>query len=399
MNQLILFLIGIPWLIKVFFFVLSLYFYLMVCMQVYSRFETIMNKFRKNKYASKTEKYLELIKRTLKLIEAGEELEETEVKDMIRTLDDRKDSYLLDLWIFNGVLQIREVMSSAWDAAEKQERKSRLVTFFSKQELYRDAYLKKRRYGNLNALIMIGELRDKRAISILQEYEARFKEELNFYFGYNIALAYAKIGDFRKFIKSYTALIMPNEINDDSLFVYILNNFEGDKEEIIQYQKRALSGPKLNQRILAVKYFDSNKYGEVAEIVLEKMKNAIDTYIDDKSNIRVLDMAMAAIRYFDSVPYPKADEYILQLVDCPIWEVRIVSLNYLIKMDKELVEEIYLRKIKDPNWQIRHNAAKAIVKIGVSKEKVATILQGDDRYAREALEYAIEKRVGKYELG
>jgi len=95
----------------------------------------------------------------------------------------------------------------------------------------------------------------------------------------------------------------------------------------------------------------------------------------------------------------EADRYILKLVDCPIWEVRVVVLNYLTKLDKSEVEEIYLEKIKDPNWYIRHNSAKALVKIDTSTEKLNRILKGNDQYAKEALEYAMEKRVGRYELG
>ncbi|MBK5263014.1 MAG: HEAT repeat domain-containing protein [Peptostreptococcaceae bacterium] len=58
-----------------------------------------------------------------------------------------------------------------------------------------------------------------------------------------------------------------------------------------------------------------------------------------------------------------------------------------------------MEKIKDPNWYIRHNSAKALVKIGTSRDRLNMILNGNDKYAKEALEYAIEKRVGRYELG
>ena len=378
-------------------------------MQLYTRTETIANRIRKWRYKKIAEQYIELIERSLEQIENGAVMEKsdlvsTEPQDIdlinfISTLKKRKNSYLLDLWIYYGVLKIRAIAGSTNSKEEKKCRKQRLVDYFSRQELYKIVYSNRRRYGDLNALIMLGELRDKKAIPVIIEYEKKFYEELNFYFGYNIVLAYAKFGDYEGFIKSYKISNIPNEVNDDSLYVYILNSYEGDKEKLIDYQINALKGVKINQCILAVKYFETNKYEKVREFVLEKLKESIDIYSTDKSNIRTLDLIMASIRYFQVVQSDEADRYILQLVDCPIWEVRVVVLNYLTKLDKSEVEEIYLEKIKDPNWYIRHNSAKALVKIGTSDEKLNRILYGNDQYAKEALEYAMEKRVGQYELG
>jgi len=368
-------------------------------MQLYTRVETMTNRIRKWRYDKFEEQYLELIERALEQIEIGVELKDSDLTGFINKLKKRKNSYLLDLWIYYGVLKIRAIAGSTNSKEEKQCRKQRLVNYFSNQELCRSVYFNRRRYGDLNALIMLGELRDRNAIPAIIEYEKKFYEDLNFYFGYNIVLAYAKLGDYEGFIKSYKISNIPNEVNDDNLYVYILNSYEGDKEELINYQIKALKGVKINQCILAVKYFATNKYDKVREFILEKLKQSIDIYITDKSNIRTLDLIMASIRYFQVVQSDEADRYILQLVDCPIWEVRVVVLNYLTKLDKSIVEEMYLEKIKDPNWYIRHNSAKALVKIGTSPEKLNRILDGNDQYAKEALEYALEKRVGRYELG
>ena len=399
MGKLILIWIELPFIIKAFLFIIMLYLYLMLCMQLYTRVETMTNRIRKWRYDKFEEQYLELIERALEQIEIGEELKDSDLTGFINKLKKRKNSYLLDLWIYYGVLKIRAIAGSTNSKEEKQCRKQRLVNYFSNQELCRSVYFNRRRYGDLNALIMLGELRDRNAIPAIIEYEKKFYEDLNFYFGYNIVLAYAKLGDYEGFIKSYKISNIPNEVNDDNLYVYILNSYEGDKEELINYQIKALKGVKINQCILAVKYFATNKYDKVREFILEKLKQSIDIYITDKSNIRTLDLIMASIRYFQVVQSDEADRYILQLVDCPIWEVRVVVLNYLTKLDKSIVEEMYLEKIKDSNWYIRHNSAKALVKIGTSPEKLNRILDGNDQYAKEALEYALEKRVGRYELG
>ncbi len=399
MGKLILIWIGLPFIIKAFLFIIILYLYLMLCMQLYTRVETIANRIRKWRYKKLSDQYMVMIKRSLEQIESGIEMQDADLIEFIRLLKQRKNSYLLDLWIYYGVLKIREVMASNYTVEDKKQRKKRLVNYFSCQELCRFVYYNRRRYGDLNALIMLGELRDKNAIPSIQEYEKKFYEELNFYFGYNIVLAYAKLGDYEGFIKSYKISNIPNEINDDSLYVHILNSYEGNKEELIDYQIKALKGIKINQCILAIKYFETNKNENIRELILEKLKESINIYSFDRSNVRVLDMSMAAIRYFQVVQSDEADQYMMQLVDSTIWEVRVVVLNYLTKMDKSIVEEMYLEKIKDPNWYIRHNSAKALVKIGTNREKLDRILNGTDQYAKEALEYAMEKREERHELG
>lgn len=390
---------SIPFIIKVFLFIITLYLYLMICMQFYSRAENYTYIKRREKYEKKSNIYWKEIDSLLEHYENNYNEMNSELEIFNKLIESKKDSYLIDLWIYHGINRIRELSVSSIPEEEKREKKNRLTTLFAKQEMYKVIGSNKKRYGDLNALIMLGELRDRNAIGLIKNYEKQFIEELNFYFGYNIILAYAKIGDFTAFINSYNLVNIPNEVNDDGLFVYLLNSFEGNKELLIKYQLKALEGSSLNKEILAVKYFDKNKYKECRELVLEKLKQSIEKYTNDQSNIRLLDLAMACIRYFNSVEYEKGDDYILSLVDCPIWEVRVVVLNYIVKMDKEKTEDIYIRKITDSNWQIRHNAAKAIVKIGVSVDKINKILYGEDLYAKEALEYAIEKRMGKYELG
>ncbi|MBK5246582.1 MAG: hypothetical protein JJE49_04840, partial [Peptostreptococcaceae bacterium] len=315
MGRLILIWIELPFIIKAFLFIIMLYLYLMLCMQLYTRVETIANRIRKWRYNKLEVQYLEIINRSLEQIETGAELKDSDITDFINILGNGKKSYLLDLWIYYGVHKIRAVTSSIHSDEEKSTRKKRLVNYFSIQELYKTVYFNKRRYGDLNALIMLGELRDKKAIPFIAEYEKRFYENLNFYYGYNIVLAYAKLGDYEGFIKSYKISDIPNKVNDDSLYVYILNSYEGNKEKLIGYQVEALKSDKINQSILAIKYFESNKYEKVHEIILEKLKKSIDIYSVDNSNIRVLDMIMASIRYFQVVQSDEADQYILLLVD------------------------------------------------------------------------------------
>src|SRR5665648_892422 len=140
MGKLILIWISLPFIIKAFLFIIILYLYLMLCMQLYTRTETIANRIRKWRYKRVAEQYLELIERSLEQIETGAltgksdlvgtELQEPDLMNFISILKKRKNSYLLDLWIYYGVLKIRAIAGSTNSKEEKQCRKQRLVDYF-----------------------------------------------------------------------------------------------------------------------------------------------------------------------------------------------------------------------------------------------------------------------------
>src|SRR5665648_129080 len=129
MGKLILIWISLPFIIKAFLFIIILYLYLMLCMQLYTRTETIANRIRKWRYKRVAEQYLELIERSLEQIETGAltgksdlvgtELQEPDLMNFISILKKRKNSYLLDLWIYYGVLKIRAIAGSTNSKEEK----------------------------------------------------------------------------------------------------------------------------------------------------------------------------------------------------------------------------------------------------------------------------------------
>src|SRR5665648_499474 len=100
MGKLILIWISLPFIIKAFLFIIILYLYLMLCMQLYTRTETIANRIRKWRYTRITEQCLELIERALEQIEtgamtgksdlAGTDTQDPDLINFISTLKKRK---------------------------------------------------------------------------------------------------------------------------------------------------------------------------------------------------------------------------------------------------------------------------------------------------------------------
>ncbi len=52
--------------------------------------------------------------------------------------------------------------------------------------------------------------------------------------------------------------------------------------------------------------------------------------------------------------------------------------------------EILKKEISSKNWYVRHNAAKSLAVLNTDRDALADILQGNDRYAKEMLEYQLD---------
>lgn len=53
--------------------------------------------------------------------------------------------------------------------------------------------------------------------------------------------------------------------------------------------------------------------------------------------------------------------------------------------------EILKKETSSKNWYVRHNAAKSLAVLNTDRDALADILQGNDRYAKEMLEYQLDE--------
>lgn len=58
-----------------------------------------------------------------------------------------------------------------------------------------------------------------------------------------------------------------------------------------------------------------------------------------------------------------------------------------------------MEAMHSPNWYVRYNASASLEAHGLSYEEMMDVLSGNDRYAREMLNYRLEsKRLAKLSL-
>ena len=112
-----------------------------------------------------------------------------------------------------------------------------------------------------------------------------------------------------------------------------------------------------------------------------------------KENEADKEVILAAIRYFGRYRYPPAFDLLLEFAedDDPVrWEYVTVSVSSLAAYRDPRTIEVLKKALCSVNWYVRCAAAASLEAQHVSSEDLTDIIEGEDRYAREILEYQIE---------
>lgn len=81
------------------------------------------------------------------------------------------------------------------------------------------------------------------------------------------------------------------------------------------------------------------------------------------------------------------------------WELQNACISALAVYPGPQTLEILRKEISSKNWYVRRNAAKSLAVLNTDRDALADILQGNDRYAKEMLEYQLDAVKAQREAG
>jgi HEAT repeat protein len=113
---------------------------------------------------------------------------------------------------------------------------------------------------------------------------------------------------------------------------------------------------------------------------------------DESTNDEV---RFCCIRYFGKYHYDPAYGLLADFAehaDSRRIEYAVVSLMALRNYPCERTVQILSRHIHHPNWYIRYNATESMEMLGIEYQDLVDIFDGQDRYAREMLQYQFDQR-------
>lgn len=110
------------------------------------------------------------------------------------------------------------------------------------------------------------------------------------------------------------------------------------------------------------------------------------------------EVCFACMRYFGKVHYDPAYPALLHfLTDTreTRWEFAVVAAWALRNYKSERTVELLTEALHSGNWYVRSNAADSLEFLGLRYTDLVDVFEGNDRYAREILQYTLDRRLAQ----
>ncbi|MFC5532620.1 HEAT repeat domain-containing protein [Cohnella yongneupensis] len=186
---------------------------------------------------------------------------------------------------------------------------------------------------------------------------------------YNALLALAKMADLQGLSESLRANSGQFGLSFRAI-VEIVRAFRGSLEELVRE---------------TIEYSDDYIKGILIKAAADnKCQGLIDYYIrylsSNNKNLRI-----ACIRAISELEDTANESYVADMLEDAEWEVRAAAAKSLEKIGTENSCASLGKAVQDKEWWVRQNAASALITIPGGIEIANRIIDGDDKFARDAL--------------
>ena len=154
------------------------------------------------------------------------------------------------------------------------------------------------------------------------------------------------------------------------------------KEELIPllWKKMSEFHPRMQVTLLDyIRYASSNWKDE--------MLSMLETSQD-------MEIQIACVRYFGRYQDERSVSFLLHHAEEEkegVWELQNACISALAVYPGPQTLEILKKETSSKNWYVRYNAAKSLAVLNTDRDALADILHGNDRYAKEMLEYQLDE--------
>lgn len=285
-----------------------------------------------------------------------------------------------------NMLVFREALRDRYDAAP-EDTKAYLIGMYDTLETVVPRYMTKRDYikyafilAVIKELIIIsGETHDKTCNELIRAVSVR-----NTYCRENALNAIYASGKEDLVLKALHILDGSGIEHSKKLLADGLMRFRGDKNSLnaLLWEHLESFGTRMQEVILNYTRFSSNAHRD-------------DFFSIMTDPERDKELRLSSIRYFGRYPDEEAYPVLISMaqdLDNPNWEYPAIACTALASYPEELTVETLKKALFVPDWYVRYNAAESLGKLGVDHHDIMEVIHGDDRYAREILQFMLDVR-------
>ena len=105
------------------------------------------------------------------------------------------------------------------------------------------------------------------------------------------------------------------------------------------------------------------------------------------------ELRFSSIRYFGKYPCESAFPLLIDFAQRPQnqrWEYAAISVTSLASYPGERTIEVLKKALNSSNWYVRFNAAKSLETFHLTYLELSDVMESNDRYAREILQYQMD---------
>lgn len=161
-------------------------------------------------------------------------------------------------------------------------------------------------------------------------------------------------------------------------------NFKGDKQELLKELWDRFEQFSSAMQVTLITYMRLAS-ADCCRQVLEVM---LRPHQDDE-------VYFACMRYFGKFHYDPAYPVLLdalQNAEAYRWERAAIAAAVLQNYKSDRTEDVLVQALYSSNWYIRNNAAETLESFGLTYADLVHVFEGNDRYAREILQYWLDYR-------
>lgn len=257
MDGIIVWWIFLPILAKIFFILVIVYFILLAGVQFYSTYEINLIARQARTYQKVNDRYTDTINLCINEIMENGNIVSSSLISFYHRLKNKEIAHVV--WVYHICLQVKaftkQLQLNNYTVLDKRKN---ILKFLHQEKTYLVVIAYKEYFGFYDTLALLGILRDKRCYEFLDYYYLKKQKHKNLYILYNLMLVYGKIGDFKAFKAIFEDVVAAKEISEESMYVRLLRNFEGDRADIDSWQRMALVSDNINIQNVAKGYFVGN---------------------------------------------------------------------------------------------------------------------------------------------
>lgn len=231
---------------------------------------------------------------------------------------------------------------------------------------------------------LISELKITKAQDEFKDFMLELIKGKSVYLRENALRAIYSFGDKGLVVKAIKWLSDNDVYHDKKLISDGLVTYAGDSDDLCEALAKALDECNDNYKDAIIRYFSYAKWTGGREYLVNLL---------ERENTNT-DIVCSIIR---TVCKEKSEENRKILIDtinkyCDAEDKgpAIVATTFVGRYTQdEQIQKLLQKNISSSDWYIRMNSAKSLIECGASDAQIQQILNGDDRFAKDALEYML----------